>query len=119
MAPTALVRDAVAMQASPPKTDRTLIGILVLIAVLVVVAVVVAFTRGTPQPLEEGSPERAVQVYAAAVVDGDREAALELLAPTWKEDCDRMEYGPTTTDVRVTLVDTRLHEGTATVRVLV
>lgn len=107
------------MQASPPKPDRALIGILALIAVLVVVAVVVVFTRGTPQPLEAGTPQRAVQDYATAVIDGDREAALALLASTWKEDCERMEYGPTTTDVRITLVGTRVHERTATVTVLV
>lgn len=107
------------MNASSAKPDRALIGILVLITVLAVVAVVVVFTRGTPQPLEAGTPQRAVQDYAIAVIDGDREAALELLAPTWKEDCERMEYGPTTTDVRITLVSTQLHERTATVTVMV
>lgn len=107
------------MQASSTKPDRALIAILALVAVLVIVAVVVVFTRGAPQPLEAGTPQRAVQDYATAVVDGDREAALEMLAPTWKEDCENLGYGPTTTDVRITLVDTTVHERTATVTVIV
>lgn len=107
------------MHAPSAKPDRALIGILALIAVLVVVAVVVVFTRGTPQPLEAGTPERTVQDYATAVIEGDHETALELLAPTWKEDCVPGDYGATTTDVRITLVGTRLHERTATVTVVV
>lgn len=107
------------MEESRTKPDRTLLGILALIAVLVVVAVVVVFTRGAPQPLEEGTPGRAVQEYAMAVIAGDHESALELLAPTWKQDCERMDYGQATTDVRITLVGTQLHERTATVTVVV
>lgn len=96
-----------------------MVGILAFIAVLVVVAVIVVFTRGAPQPLDEGTPERAVQEYAAAVIDGDHQAAQELLSPTWTEDCGRMDYGATATNLRITLVSTDIHGDTATVAVLV
>lgn len=105
------------MDASAPKPDRTLLGILAVIAVLVVVAVVVVFTRGAPQLHEPGTPERTVQEYAAAVIDGDRDAAEDLLAPTGADDC--MDSGAVSTDLRLTLVDTRVHGETATVTVLI
>ncbi|MHA6667407.1 nuclear transport factor 2 family protein [Homoserinimonas sp. A447] len=105
------------MDASAPKPDRTLLGVLAVIAVLVVVAVVVVFTRGTPELHDPGTPERAVQEYAAAVIDGDFEAARELLAPAPAEDC--VDFGPKATDLRLTLVETRERGETATVTVLV
>lgn len=105
------------MDASSVKPDRTLLGILAVIAVLVVIAVVVVFTRGTPELHDEGTPERAVQEYAAAVIDGDLDAAGELLAPTPTDDC--VESGAVSTDLRLTLVDTRVHGETATVTVSV
>ena|SRR5690554_3899619 len=107
------------MQSPSSKPDRALIGILAFVAVLVVVAVVVIFTRGAPEPLEAGTPERAVQEYTAAVIDGDFEAASQLLSPTWKDDCESLGYDATATDVRVTLVDSQVHGNTATVTVLV
>jgi len=105
------------MQTSSAKPDRTLIGILALIAVLIVVALVVVFTRGAPEPLEPGTPERAVQDYTTAVIDGDREAASALLSPSWKDECDPVGYGSETADVRITLVKTRVSDNTATVTV--
>jgi hypothetical protein len=117
MAPEARLRDAVAMQETSAKPDRTLVGILALIAVLVVVALVVVFTRGMPEPLEPGTPERAVQDYTTAVINGDREAASELLTPRWKDECDPMGYGSETADVRITLVKTRADDNSATVTV--
>lgn len=107
------------MQATPSKPDRALIGILALIAVLVVIALVVVFTRGMPEPLETGTPARAVQDYATAVIDGDHETAAELLSSSWKDDCEEMGYGAGTTDVRITLISTRTHERTATVEVAI
>ncbi|HEU4807312.1 MAG TPA: hypothetical protein VFT01_03555 [Homoserinimonas sp.] len=107
------------MEDTRSKPDRMLLGIVALIAVLVIVALVVVFTRGAPQPLEEGTPQRAVQDYVTAVIDGDRDTALELLTPAWKEDCKAMDYGATTTDVRITLISTQVHERTATVTVAV
>lgn len=105
------------MQTTPPKPDRTLIGILALIAVLVVVALVVVFTRGMPEPLEPGTPERAVQDYTTAVINGDREAASALLSPSWKDECEATGYGSEAADVRITLVKTRERDSTATVTV--
>ena len=107
------------MQASSARPDRTLIGILAIIALLAIVAVVVVFSRGAPGPLEAGTPQRAVQDYTTAVIEGDHEEALELLSPTWKNDCERMDYGPTTTDIRITLISTQERERTATVTVAV
>jgi hypothetical protein len=105
------------MDTSSAKPDRTLLGILAVIILLVVVAVVVVFTRGAPQLHDPGSPERAVQDYASAVIDGDIDAARELLAPSSNKDC--MENGLAPTDLRLTLVDTRERGDTATVTVLV
>lgn len=107
------------MQTAPARPDRTLVGILALIAVLVIVAVVVVFTRGAPEPLEDGTPERAVQEYATAVVSGDLETAAGLLAPTWKDNCQDTGYDVAATDVRLTLIGTQLHGKTATVTVSV
>lgn len=103
------------MDASSAKPDRTLLGILAVIAVLVVVAVVVVFTRGAPQLHDPGTPERAVQEYAAAVIDGDLDAAEDLLAPTSTDDC--VESPVVSTDLRLTLIETRVHGETATVTV--
>ncbi len=107
------------MQKPPRRSDRTLIAILVVVAVLVIVAIVVVSTRGTPQPLDPGTPERAVQDYTTAVIDGDRAAAAGLLDTSWREDCEGMGYELMATDVRITLVDSRVHGGTATVTVSV
>lgn len=105
------------MEQTPSKPDRTLIGILALIAVLVVVALVVVFTRGMPEPLEAGTPERAVQDYTTAVIDGDRETASALLTSGWKDECDPVGYSAETADVRITLVKTRIGDDSATVTV--
>lgn len=105
------------MDVSSVKPDRTLIGIVALIAVLVIVAVVVVFTRGAPELHDPGTPERAVQQYAAAVIDGDHEAAADLLSPSTAEDC--MGSGAVATDLRVTLIDTKVHGDTATVTVTI
>lgn len=105
------------MQQSSSKPDRTLVGILALIAVLVVVALVVVFTRGMPEPLEPGTPERTVQDYTTAVMAGDREVASDLLSPRWKDECDPVGYGAETADARITVVKTRTDDNTATVTV--
>lgn len=107
------------MDVSHPKPDRTLLGILAAIAVLVVIAVVVVFTSGGPALREPGTPERAVQDYAAAVIDGDHTAAAELLTPSWKEDCEGMGYGMETGNLRLTLISTQERGDTATVTVAV
>lgn len=107
------------MEATRAKPDPILLGILAVIAVLVVIAVVVVFTSGRPALREPGTPERAVQDYSTAVIDGDHDAAAELLSPAWKEDCQGMGYGAETSDLRITLVNTRERSDSATVTVSV
>jgi len=106
------------MDAPPSKPNRTLIVILSVIGVLVVVALVVVFTRGTPAPLDESTPEGVVQRYAAAVIAGDEAAALEYLVPELRDDCQRIEPGPVQ-DMRVTLLSSTERDDTADVRVLI
>jgi hypothetical protein len=105
------------MEETRGKPDRTLLGILAVIAVLVVIAVVVVFTNSGPELREPGTPERTVQDYAAAVVEGDHETAGELLSPTWKEDCQGLSYGGDTSNMRITLVNTNVRSDAATVTV--
>ena len=107
------------MEENRAKPDRTLLGILAIIAALVVIAIVVVFTSGSPELREPGTPERVVQDYATAVIDGDTEAAAELLTQTWKDECQGMGYGAETPNLRITLVSTREHGDTATVTVSV
>jgi hypothetical protein len=107
------------MEETRAKPDRVLLGILAVIAVLVVVAVVVVFTSGAPALRESGTPERVVQDYAAAVIAGDDDAATELLSTAWTKDCEPMDAGVTSQNLRLTLIDTNVHGETATVRVSV
>ena len=107
------------MDNSPAKPDRTLLAIAVVIAVLVVVAITVVFTRGASPTLDPGTPEGVVQQYTAAVLDGDRQAAAELLSPSWLETCGGMGSGVAAADLRITVINTRIHDGSATVTVSV
>jgi hypothetical protein len=107
------------MEETRAKPDRTLLVILAIIAALVVVAIVVVFTSGSPQLREPGTPERAVQDYAAAVIDGDRQAAEELLSSEWKDNCEPTGTGVDTAGLRITLVSTRERGDSAIVTVSV
>lgn len=104
--------------APAPKRDRTLIVILSVIGALVVIALIVVFTRGEPEQLDESTPAGVVQRYAAAVIEGDEEAAIAYLVPELADSCERIETGPVR-DMRVTLVSTTEREDTADVRVLI
>lgn len=106
------------MAQTSAKPDRTLVVILVIIAALVVVALAVVFLRGTPAPLDSGSPEGVVQAYSAAVIDGDTTAAGAFLAQDLQNNCDRVDNG-IMGGIRVTLVSTKLGADTARVRVSV
>ena len=63
-----------------------LIGAGSLLAILLVASVVVALVQRV-EPLAEGTPERAVQLYLEAIADGDLEAAHNLLSAELKEEC--------------------------------
>lgn len=106
------------MAQTSAKPDRTLVVILVIIAALVVVALAVVFLRGTPAPLDSGSPEGVVQAYSAAVIDGDTAAAEAFLTQDLQNNCDRVDNG-IMGGIRVTLLSTKLATDTARVRVSV
>ncbi|WP_430647154.1 hypothetical protein [Agromyces sp. GXS1127] len=106
------------MDAQRPRPDRTLIVILAVLGVLVVVALIAVFTRGEPEPLDEGTPEGVVQQYSAAVIDGDEETAMEYLVPEVAEECVRIPLGEPD-GMRVTLVETTERDDTADVDVLI
>lgn len=106
------------MDAPARKPDRTLIVILSVIAALVVVALIVVFTRGEPESLDESTPEGVVQRYAAAVIEGDEDAAIDYLVPELGDPCERIETGPVDS-MRVTLVSTTERADSADVKVLI
>lgn len=94
-----------------------ILGIVVgVIAVIGIVAGVLSATRQVPQ-YDRGTPEGVVQAYLTAVIDGDHQDAVELLAEESSctvEDLDRA-YVPD--DVRVVLRDTEVDGETAQVKV--
>lgn len=100
------------------QTDRTLLVIVSVIAAVVILALVVVFTRGTPPQLDPTTPEGVVQSYANAVIDRDLPTATKLLTREVREQCDRTDNG-TTTDLRLTLVSTKVTGDSAVVRVLI
>lgn len=106
------------MQPTSGRTDRTLLIVISLIAVVAVLAVVVVFTRGAPAQLDPSTPEGVVQSYTNAVIDDNRPVATALLAQHIRENCDRAEPGMLT-DIRVTVVSTKVTGETAVVRVLI
>lgn len=106
------------MAESAARPDRTLLAILCVIAALVIVALAALFLRSAPKPLDPASPAGVVQLYAAAVIEGDRTAAAKYLAAGSQSGCE-----PSTTSftdsVRVTLISTTERTDSATVRVSV
>jgi hypothetical protein len=63
-----------------------LIGAGSLLAILLVASIIVALMQRV-EPLPEGTPERAVQLYLEAIADGDLEAARDFLSAELKERC--------------------------------
>lgn len=94
---------------------RNLLLLFVAIAVLVIVALAIVFTRGEPEVLDESTPEGVVQRYAAAVLDGDDEEALNWLSDDAREECGTTQS--VTSDLRVALISTDVRENSADVRV--
>ncbi|MCU1419013.1 MAG: hypothetical protein JWR57_182, partial [Mycetocola sp.] len=95
---------------------RNLVVLLSVIAVLVIVSFVVVFSRGEAELLDESTPEGVVQRYAAAVLDGDDDTAIEYLSERTQEQCGTVQdtHGD---DLRVTLISSDLRDDTADVRV--
>lgn len=75
------------MEATPgPKSPRLLVWITAgIIVLLVAVSITVAISQ--PAEFEPGSPEAVVQSYIQAVLDGDGEAAWNLLTPDLQRRC--------------------------------
>ncbi|WP_234660163.1 hypothetical protein [Agromyces marinus] len=98
--------------------DRTLLVILGVLVALVVIALIVVFARGGPDPRDPASPEGVVQRYAQAVIDGDEDAAMDLLTPDAVDACVRVPQ--TMADrTRVTLAETVERDDTADVDVII
>jgi hypothetical protein len=98
------------------RPNRILAIVVGVIAVIGVVAGVLSATRQVPQ-YDRGTPEGVVQAYFTAVIDGDHQDAVDLLAEESSctvEDLDRA-YVPD--DVRVVLRDTEVDGETAQVKV--
>jgi hypothetical protein len=98
------------------RPNRILAIVVGVIAVIGVVAGVLSATRQVPH-YDRGTPEGVVQDYLTAVIDGDHQDAVELLAEDSSctvEDLDRA-YVPD--DVRVVLRDTEVDGATAQVKV--
>ena len=107
-----------AMQTPAARPDRTLLVILSIIAAVAILALVVVFTRGTTAQLDRSSPEGVVQAYTAAVIDGKLSAITPLLSKAAGENCERVQPD-TSTNIRVTLVSTKIDGDHAPVHVLI
>ena len=105
------------MNTAPAARDRTLSVLLAVLCLLVVTAIAVVFFRPAPVLRDASTPEGVVQRYAAAVIDGDEQAAASHLSDT-SEPC-REEEHPAEDNLRVSLVSTRDRGSTAEVTVSV
>lgn len=105
-----------AMTEAARKPDRILLVLLGIIAALVVVALAVVFSRGEPEPLDEGSPAGVVQRYSTAVIDGDPATAETYLTDAARASC-RGTFSGEPRPARVVLVSTTERDQTATVKV--
>ena len=110
------VRHTDPMTTAAPPARRTLIVIVSVIAVLVIVSLIVVFTRGTPELLDESTPEGVVQRYTSALLEGDESTAIGFLSSDAKEQCGTVEM-TVTDDARVTLVSTDQRDDSASVTV--
>jgi hypothetical protein len=98
-----------------------LIGGAAFFAALLIVSIVVALTQRL-EPLPEGTPERAVQLYLTALEDSDYVTVHSLLSAERRTECSLetiafrdIGRGGRFADSRVTIVDTDLFDGSAVV----
>ena len=98
--------------------NRVLALVVAAIAVLAVVAAVISAVRPS-ETFETGSPERTVQAYLRAVLDGDNEAAAEHFAPDTQCDAEDLDRVFLDDPARVVLVDSQADASAARVRVQV
>lgn len=86
-----------------PKSDRTLLVVLIIVAVLVVAALVAVLARGAAPQYDADSPEGVVQRYVTAVMEGDFESARQLHVSHHTGGCSPVP-AYVSSDTRVTLV---------------
>lgn len=98
------------MSESRPRVVAAIVGIVI----AVVAGVAIAVTR-PPAETEPGTPEAAVQAFAEAVLAGDTETALSLVAPPRP---DRLRCNPSP-GLRITLGDVNTGGNSARVAVKV
>ncbi len=104
------------MNSTPRRIDRALVAVIVIILLIVVTAVIAVFASGSQARLDPASPEFAVQKYSAAILDSDRDAAMEMVTSSLRRNCepstDSNNY-----NVRITLVSSKVNGDRAIVKV--
>ncbi|MDO9446096.1 MAG: hypothetical protein Q7K37_12355 [Dehalococcoidia bacterium] len=104
-------------------STRWLIGVGGAVLVVAVVSAVVALMASGPDEFEEGTPERVVQRYLAAVADRDATEALSFLSDELVDRCGTIPRESVTqrgdSRFRATLEETITRDGTAQVRVAI
>ena len=111
-------------------SSRWLAGVALVILVIIVLSVVVALVNRPREAdlLLENTPEGTVQRYLLAVEREESRGAYEYLAPALQERCEFKSFqdstrrigrraGGTAEDLRVTLEDTKVNNGSVEVRV--
>jgi hypothetical protein len=105
------------MESSPRRRDPVLLSILGVIALLVIASLAVVLTRGEPATLDPTTPEGTVQAYTTALLDGDLDAARELVDESTLDDCAGSYAPDIDGDIRITLESSAVNGSTAVVRV--
>lgn len=103
----------------PGRRSRRLLWALGATVALVLVAGALAGTLREPAPLPEGSPERTVQAYIAAVLDRDYARATDFFSADLARRCRAGDFHPDQVrePLRVTLDDVHVGQGRAEVTV--
>ena len=96
--------------------NRVLAIVVAAIAAIAIVAAVFSATRTVPEH-DRGTPEGTVQEYVSAVVEGDNQRAIALLAAGAACTVDDLDRAHHPDDVRVVLRDTHIDGDTARVGV--
>lgn len=105
------------MDPTTRRRDPVLLTIIGVIAALAVIAIVAVLVRGGDTEFDRDSPEGTVQRFTTAMIDGDLEAARDLVADEAIADCDGYPTELPDGDSRVTLRGVTDHGSTAIVRV--
>lgn len=99
------------------KTNRTLVIVAIVLAIVAVVIAVVV--REDVGKFPDGSPQKVVQQYLQAFVEGDHDTAAQFFAADSKCTAADLDRTYTTKDVRVDLVNVAINGDSALVKVAV